>query len=106
VFAVAGAAELVNEVHGFSYRLDRNITGFIDGVANRQVRRAAEVAIVPPGYPGAGGSHVLAMRWVRDLAGFNSGADDGAQTLCADRPPNDGALGEAGNLHPVLVAKA
>jgi putative iron-dependent peroxidase len=69
--AVAGAAELANEVDGFTYRRGRDITGFIDGTANRQVRRAAEVAIVPPGSPGAGGSHVLAMRWVHDLAAFN-----------------------------------
>ena len=70
--AVADAAELANEVEGFAYRGGRDMTGFIDGTANRQVRRAAEVAIVPPGHPGAGGSHVLAMRWVHDLGAFNS----------------------------------
>jgi putative iron-dependent peroxidase len=69
--AVSGAAELANEVDGFTYRGGRDITGFIDGTANRQVRTAAEVAIIPPGFPGAGGSHVLAMRWIHDLEAFN-----------------------------------
>jgi porphyrinogen peroxidase len=47
------------------------VTGFIDGTANPPIRRAADVAIVPPGESGEGGSHVLAMRWVHDLEAFN-----------------------------------
>jgi putative iron-dependent peroxidase len=47
------------------------MTGFIDGTANPLLRRAAEVAIVPPGHAGAGGSHVLTMRWVHDLDAFD-----------------------------------
>lgn len=69
--AVDAAARLVAEQDGFTYQGGRDIAGFIDGTANRQVRRAAEVAIVPPGRPGAGGSHVLAMRWIHDLIAFN-----------------------------------
>jgi putative iron-dependent peroxidase len=71
LLAVADAASLVAEQEGFTYQGGRDITGFIDGTANPQVRRAADVAIVPPGRPGAGGSHVLAMRWVHDLVAFN-----------------------------------
>jgi porphyrinogen peroxidase len=69
--AVGDAADLVAEQQGFTYRGGRDITGFIDGTANPQVRRAADVAIVPPGRPGVGGSHVLTMRWVHDLDAFN-----------------------------------
>lgn len=69
--AVEGAAELTHEQEGFTYHGGRDITGFIDGTANRQVRRAAEVAIIPSGRPGEGGSHVLTMRWVHDLVAFN-----------------------------------
>jgi putative iron-dependent peroxidase len=71
VLAVADAASLVAEQEGFTYQDGRDITGFIDGTANPQVRLAADVAIVPPGQPGGGGSHVLAMRWVHDLVAFN-----------------------------------
>jgi putative iron-dependent peroxidase len=69
--AVEHAALLAAEQQGFTYRGGRDITGFVDGTANPQVRRAADVAIIPPGRPGAGGSHVLAMRWVHDLVAFN-----------------------------------
>ena len=69
--AVGDAADLVAEQQGFTYRGGRDITGFIDGTANPQVRRAADVALVPPGHAGAGGSHILTMRWVHDLVAFN-----------------------------------
>lgn len=69
--AVAGAAQVAAEQDAFTYHGGRDITGFIDGTANPQVRRAAEVALVGPGLPGEGGSHVLAMRWVHDLAAFD-----------------------------------
>jgi putative iron-dependent peroxidase len=69
--AVDDVAQLAAEQPGFTYRDGRDVTGFVDGTANRPLRRAAEVALVPPGRPGAGGSHVLAMRWVHDLDAFN-----------------------------------
>jgi putative iron-dependent peroxidase len=68
--ALAGAAMLVSERDAFTYRGGRDITGFIDGTANPQVRNAPEVALIPPGNVGEGGSHVLVMRWVHDLAAF------------------------------------
>ncbi len=69
--AVADAALVAAEQEGFTYRGGRDITGFIDGTANPQVRRAADVALLPPGQAGEGGSHVLAMRWVHDLVAFD-----------------------------------
>jgi len=69
--AVSDAAALAFEQPGFTYLDSRDVTGFIDGTQNPVVRRAADVAIIPPGEPGEGGSHVLAMRWVHDLAAFN-----------------------------------
>ena len=35
----------------------RDVTGFVDGTANPPIRRAGEVALVPPGEPGEGGRH-------------------------------------------------
>jgi len=69
--AVADAADVATEQQAFTYLGGRDITGFIDGTANPQVRRAADVALVPPGHAGEGGSHVLTMRWVHDLVAFN-----------------------------------
>jgi putative iron-dependent peroxidase len=68
--AVREVAQLAHECQGYTYLGGRDITGFIDGTANPDQTRAAEVALVPPGRPGAAGSHVLAMRWVHDLDAF------------------------------------
>ncbi|MEA2521653.1 MAG: porphyrinogen peroxidase, partial [Actinomycetota bacterium] len=69
--AVDDVAELVTEQVGFAYHDGRDITGFVDGTANPPVRLAPDVALVPDGSPGAGGSHVIVMRWVHDLDAFN-----------------------------------
>lgn len=68
---VEEVAELAADQAGFAYRDSRDITGFVDGTANPPVRRAPEVALVPASQTGAGGSHVLVMRWVHDLEAFN-----------------------------------
>jgi porphyrinogen peroxidase len=68
--AVGPVARVAAEQPAFTYRGGRDITGFIDGTANPPLTRAADVALVPPGRPGEGGSHVIAMRWVHDLAAF------------------------------------
>jgi porphyrinogen peroxidase len=98
--AVADAADLSTEQEGFTYLGGRDITGFIDGTANPQIRRAADVALVGPGRPGEGGSHVLSMRWVHDLDAFNrlSVEDqqrvfgrtkaDSVELSPAEKPPN------------------
>jgi porphyrinogen peroxidase len=64
VQAVGDAALLAAEQEGFTYLGGRDITGFIDGTANPQVRRAGKVALVPLGHPGEGCSHVITMKWV------------------------------------------
>jgi putative iron-dependent peroxidase len=71
MLAVADAADVATEQEAFTYLGGRDITGFIDGTANPQIRRAADVALIPPGHAGEGGSHVLTMRWVHDLLAFN-----------------------------------
>jgi len=68
--AVGAAAHVAAEQTAFTYRGGRDTTGFVDGTANPADRRAPQVALVPPGRPGAGGSHVLAMRWLHDLPAF------------------------------------
>jgi putative iron-dependent peroxidase len=69
--ALRDVAQLVDEQPAFIYRDNRDMTGFQDGTANPPLHQAAEVALVPGGQPGEGGSHVLAMRWRHDLAAFN-----------------------------------
>jgi putative iron-dependent peroxidase len=69
--AVRDVAILASEQPAFVYRDSRDLTGFIDGTANPEPLDAPNIALIPPGQPGEGGSHVLAMRWVHDLNAFH-----------------------------------
>ena len=60
------------EQAAFVYKDSRDLTGFVDGSANPPSEEAAEVALVPGGTPGAGGSFVLAQRWIHDLGAFHA----------------------------------
>jgi Cyclic nucleotide-binding domain/Dyp-type peroxidase, C-terminal/Dyp-type peroxidase, N-terminal len=70
--AIETVAQLANEQLAFVHRDSRDLTGFLDGTANPTMLEAPMAALVPDGQPGAGGSHVLAMRWVHDLKAFDT----------------------------------
>lgn len=70
--ALAPVARLVRHQPAFAYRDGRDMTGFVDGTENPPVEEAPEVALVPEGAVGAGGSYVLVMRWVHDLGAFSA----------------------------------
>jgi porphyrinogen peroxidase len=70
--AITEVAELASEQVAFVHRDSRDLTGFIDGTANPAIADAPAAALVADGQPGAGGSHVLAMRWVHDLDAFEA----------------------------------
>ena len=69
--AVAPFLSVVRETPAFVFGESLDMTGFIDGIGNPAQDELAEVALVPPGSPAAGGSHVIAQRWVHDLDGWN-----------------------------------
>jgi porphyrinogen peroxidase len=70
--AINEVAELASELVAFAHRDGHDLTGFIDGTANPAMVDAPAAALVPDGRPGAGGSHVLAMRWVHNLDAFEA----------------------------------
>lgn len=70
--AIEAVALVANEQTAFVHRDSRDLTGFIDGTANPPLLEAPMAALVPDGQPGAGGSHVLAMRWVHNLNAFEA----------------------------------
>jgi porphyrinogen peroxidase len=65
--ALKGHMKVARETMTFIYGDSLDMTGFIDGTGNPEKERDREVAIVPDGQPGAGGSFILAQRWVHDL---------------------------------------
>ena len=69
--ALLEVADLSGEEHGFCFRDSRDLTGFVDGSANPKGDARRTAAIIGEG-DHAGGSFVMAQRWVHDLAGFNA----------------------------------
>jgi porphyrinogen peroxidase len=69
---LAGAATVVDEVHGFKYFDERDLLGFVDGTEN-PTGSAAEAAVTigaeDPAF--AGGSYVIVQRYVHDMAAWD-----------------------------------
>jgi putative iron-dependent peroxidase len=70
--ALAGHMAVARETPTFIWRDSWDLTGFVDGTGNPEDHRQPEVALVPDGQPGAGGSFAIAQRWVHDLTAFNA----------------------------------
>jgi putative iron-dependent peroxidase len=68
---LGGLATVVAEWPSFTYRAGRDMTGFEDGTENPPLAELADVATIPAGAAGAGGSVVLLQRWVHDLDSFD-----------------------------------
>jgi len=68
--AIEEVASIATDQVAFVHRDSRDLLGFIDGTQNPQMLEAPDAALIPDGKLGAGGSHVLAMRWVHDLRAF------------------------------------
>jgi putative iron-dependent peroxidase len=72
-------AELTLELQGFVYHDSRDLTGFIDGTENPLGAKAFDVALVPEGAPGEGGSYAITQRWVHDLDAFGALSVEGQE---------------------------
>ncbi len=64
---LAGQASLAEETASWSYRHDRDLTGFIDGSENPTLLEAPADALLPEGVPGAAGSVLLLQKWKHDV---------------------------------------
>lgn len=60
---LTGQASLEEETSSWSYRHDRDLTGFIDGSENPTLLEAPIAALLPEGVPGAAGSVLLLQKW-------------------------------------------
>jgi porphyrinogen peroxidase len=63
-----GLASLADETSSWSYRHDRDLTGFIDGSENPTLLDAPADALLPEGVPGAAGSVLLLQKWKHKVA--------------------------------------
>src|SRR5882672_2218068 len=65
---LAGQASLGEETSSWSYRHDRDLTGFIDGSENPTLLDAPVAALLPEGVPGAAGTVLLLQKWKHKVA--------------------------------------
>jgi putative iron-dependent peroxidase len=70
VSELSGVATLADEIVGWPYHHDRDLTGFIDGTENPSLVEAMGVALIPPASPGEGGSILLLQQWEHDAVGW------------------------------------
>jgi putative iron-dependent peroxidase len=70
--ALASHARLANEIVGWPYHRDLDLTGFIDGTENPTLIEATATAIVEDGSPGEGGSVLLLQQWEHDADRWES----------------------------------
>jgi putative iron-dependent peroxidase len=70
---LAGAATVVDEVHGFRYFDERDLLGFVDGTENPVGRAAGAAALVGDADPAfAGGSYVIVQKYLHDMQAWNA----------------------------------
>jgi putative iron-dependent peroxidase len=72
IAALHRVASVADEVVSWPYRHDRDLTGFIDGTENPSLMDAPEIALIPEGSPGAGGTVLLMQAWSHDATAWES----------------------------------
>jgi len=98
-------ATVAQEVAGFVYRDSRDLTGFIDGTENPAVEEAYEVATLPDGQPGTGGSFAITQRWVHDLAAFNALPLQEQEAVIGRTKPDSVELDDDVKRHTAHIAR-
>jgi putative iron-dependent peroxidase len=68
IVAFAPFATLERELNGWGYHHSRDLTGFEDGTKNPALMVAPDIATIPDGSPGAGGSVLLFQKWQHKTA--------------------------------------
>ncbi len=68
--AVKGHMNVARETIAWIYKNSLDLTGYIDGTGNPAPEDQRDRAIIPDGQKGAGGSFLIAQRWVHDLEYF------------------------------------
>ena len=86
---LAGVAE---ETSSWPYQHDRDLTGFIDGTENPTLFDAPDIALVPDGEPGAGGSILLLQKWIHDAREWESQTVERQEQVIGRRKPDSEEL--------------
>ncbi len=103
---LAGAATVVDEVHGFRYFEQRDLLGFVDGTENPTGPAAAAAVLTDePGFDG--GSYVIVQKYVHDMDAWNALPTEEQERVIGRRKLSDVELSEAeqpANSHVALTS--
>jgi len=92
--AIKDDVAVLEEVEGFHYLDDRDLTGFIDGTENPEGDERAEVALIDGEQEFKGGSYVLAQRYVHNLPKWEKVADKEQEGIIGRTKPDSIELSE------------
>jgi putative iron-dependent peroxidase len=103
---LAGAATVVDEVHGFRFFDQRDLLGFVDGTENPGGRAASTAALVGDADPDfAGGSYVIVQKYLHDMRSWNALTTEEQENVIGRTKLADIELPDAGkpsNSHVAL----
>lgn len=106
VDALAGAIEVVDEVHGFRYFETRDLLGFVDGTENPTGADAAEATTIgTEDRSFAGGSYVHVQKYLHDMAAWKALSVEQQEAVIGRRKLEDIELDDAvkpANSHVAL----
>ena len=88
IAALDGLASIADETSSWPYLHDRDLTGFIDGSENPTLIDAPDIALIPEGKPGAGGTILLLQQWVHDAAAWESLPVETQETVIGRTKPD------------------
>ena len=96
MFRAGSALTVVDEVHGFRYFDNRDVIGFVDGTENpagAAAERAVLIGAEDPGF--AGGSYVIAQKYLHDMAAWNALSTELQERIIGRRKLSDVELSDA-----------
>jgi putative iron-dependent peroxidase len=85
---LGNVARLANEMVGWPYHHDRDLTGFIDGSENPTLVEAITVALVPAGSAGEGGTVLLLQQWEHDATAWETLPVPTQESIIGRRKPD------------------
>ena len=72
IATLAAIGSMASKTSSWSYRHDRDLTGFIDGTENPTLIDAPGIALIEDGSPAAGGTILLLQKWSHDVTAWGS----------------------------------
>ncbi len=85
---IKGSINVLDEVDGFHYLDNRDLTDFIDGTENPEGEERAEVALIEDEPEFNGGSYVLAQRYVHNLPKWQKVTDNEQEKIIGRTKPD------------------